>query len=147
MRRYILLIIIILTALSSCIVSNPKYFLEIQPTKDSLYGYTAQNPVKIKNGDLQYSINSSYYFISKLRTTDGSKLELIGRQSIMNPNKKPAIQMVNRYTGQPINGNAMLLDEYVLIPENGNDTIKIYINPYEKDIINIPAGLQFVKEW
>ncbi len=79
MRRYILLIIIILSALSSCIVSNPKYFLDIQPTTDSLYGYTARNPVKLKNGDL----NSSYYFISKLRTADGNKLELFDRQSIL----------------------------------------------------------------
>lgn len=52
--------------------------------------------------------------------------------------------MYNRYTGEPLNGGGMILDQYNLKPENAPDTvIKIYINPYEKGIVLIPVGLKF----
>lgn len=131
--------------LTSCTVSNPKFFTGIQPTVDTTYGYTAQNPVMIKNADLQNSINSSYYYLSKLRTENGNKLQFIQRYSVDNPDyNKPAIQLQNRYTGKTLNhNNGPLLDLYILKPENEIDTIKIYINPYLKGDIKIPSGLKF----
>jgi len=134
--------------MTGCVVSNPKLFSTIESTTDLSYGYTAENPITIKNADLNNSISSSYYYLSRLRTENGSKLELIQRFSVGNPNyKKPAVPVQNRFTGEPLNyGTGPLLDLYILKPEHESDTLKIYINPYSKGIIKIPNGLKFEKE-
>jgi hypothetical protein len=144
MKIIILLGLILLV--SSCVVSNQKYFAEIKPSEDKLYGYTAKNPVKIKNGELQTSIQSSYYFLSRLRTADGRGFKLIYRASVENPNYR-STPFTNRYTGMPIGSGGMILDEYHLIPIEGKpDTVIIFINPYVKGDIKIPMGLKFEKE-
>lgn len=134
--------------LTGCAVSNPKYFSMIESTSDLSYGYTAENPVAIKNADLNNSIGSSYYYLSRLRTNKGNKLQLIQRSSVDNPNyEKPKFALLNRYTGVPLSyGSGPILDLYILRPENEPDTIKIYINPYVKGIVKIPSGLKFDKE-
>lgn len=131
-----------------CVASNQKFFTEIESTTDESYGYTPENPVTIKNADLNHSIGSSYYFISRLRTEKGNPLKLINRYSVDNPNyQKPAIALQNRYTEESINNRTgPLLDLYILKPENESDTIKIYINPYLKGTVKVPVGLSFEKE-
>jgi hypothetical protein len=74
-----------LLLVTGCVVSNPKYFSTIERTTDLSYGYTAENPVTIRNADLNNSIGSSYYYLSRLRTEKGNKLQLIQRFSIENP--------------------------------------------------------------
>ena len=134
--------------LTGCVVSNPKFFSTIDSTSDLSYGYTAGNPVSIKNADLNNSISSSYYYLSRLRTEKGNKLLLVQRITVENPNyKEPAIALQNRYTGEPMShGSGPFLDLYILRPENESDTIKIYINPYLKGTVRIPSGLKFEKE-
>ena len=134
--------------LVGCVASNQKFFSEIESATDETYGYTAENPVTIKNADLNHSIGSSYYFISRLRTENGNQLELINRYSVDNPNyEKPAIALQNRYTGESLNsGTGPLLDLYILKPENEPDTIELYINPYVKGTVKVPVGLTFEKE-
>lgn len=134
--------------LKGCAVSNPKFFSEIQSANDPSYGYSPGNPVTIKNANLYSSINSSYYYLSRLRTGKGNKLQLIQRYSVENPNyTKPAIPLDNTYTGQPLNyGKGPMLDYYILKPENESDTIRLYINPYLKGEIKVPVGLKFEKE-
>jgi len=143
--RFTLLIGFLLTG---CVVSNPKFFSTVDSTTDLSYGYSAKNPVAIKNADLNNSIGSSYYYLSRLRTEKGNKLKLIQTYSVENPNyKKPAIALRNRYTGVPLSyGTGPLLDRYILKAENESDTIRIYINPYLKGIVKIPSGLKFEKE-
>jgi hypothetical protein len=141
-------ILIIGLLITGCLVTNPKFFASIEKAEDPSYGYSAENPVTIKNADLNNSIGASYYYLSRLRTEKGNKLELIQRFSIGNPNyKKPAIPLQNRFTGQPLNyGTGPLLDLYILKPINQNDTIKLYVNPYLKGKVKIPVGLKFEKE-
>ena len=131
--------------LTSCAVSNPKFFANVTSTEDPSYGYTAENPITIKNADLNNSIGSAYYYLSKLRTEKGNKLQLVQRYSVDNPNyKEPAVPMTNRYTGQPLSyGTGPILDFYILVPENETDTVKIYINPYQKGEVKVPVGLKF----
>ena len=138
------LLIVISLILTSCVVNNPKYFANVTSIDDPSYGYTPENPITIKNGDFLNSIRSSQYYISKLRTEKGNKLKLIQRYSVVNPNyKEPAVPLINRYTGQPLNGNGPILDLYILVPEQETDTIKLYINPYKKGDVKIPLGLKF----
>ncbi len=131
--------------LTSCVVSNPKFFANTTSTEDPSYGYTAENPITIKNADLKNSIGSSYYYLSRLRTEKGNKFQLVQRFSVNNPNyKEPAIPLTNRYTGQPLSyGTGPLLDFYILVPENETDTLKLYINPYLKGEVKVPVGLKF----
>ncbi len=146
--KFIRFLILLGITLSGCAVSNPKFFASIEPATDLTYGYTPENPVTIKNADLNKSIGSSYYYLSHLRTEQGNKLQLLERFTVENPNyKKPAVPLQNRYTGQPLNyGTGPLLDLYILVPENESDTFRIYINPYYKGDIKIPNGLLFEKE-
>lgn len=134
--------------LTGCAVNNPKFFSKIESTTDLSYGYTAENPVAIKNADLNNSISSSYYYLSRLRSQKGNNLKLVQRFSVENPNyKKPVIALNNRFTGKPVSyGTGPILDLYILCPENEIDTINIYINPYLKGIVKIPSGLKFEKE-
>jgi hypothetical protein len=131
-----------------CAVSNVRLFSTIESSTDSTYGYTAENPVTIKNADLGSSIESSCYFISRLRTKMGNSLEFIVRYSVGNPTyKKPFLPIRDRFTGELLcHGTGPILDLYILKPQNEKDTIRIYINPYLKGKIRIPMGLQFVKE-
>jgi hypothetical protein len=147
MKKILLLQTIMFTMLSSCIVSNTKYFAKAQSSTDNTYGYSASNPVLIKNADLDHSIGSSYYYIAHLRSAKGNKLTLLSRRSVFNPKyQQPDIQLVNRYSGMPLNGKGQILDLYVLKAENEADTIKIHINPYEKGKVMIPVGLTFENE-
>jgi hypothetical protein len=124
------ILIILAIVLTGCAVSNSRFFASVEPAADPTYGYTAENPVPIKSGDLGRSIGSSYYYLSRLRTDCGNKLQLIMRFSIPNPD----------YQKGP------LLDLYMLHPENELDTIRIYVNPYFKGEIKAPHGLKFVQE-
>lgn len=141
-------ILLVVGLLVGCATKNSKFFANVQKTDDLSYGYTAENPVTIKNSDLGNSINSSYYYLSRLRSEKGNKLQLIIRYSVGNPNyKKPIMPLTNRYTGEPLNyGTGPLLDLYILKPVNENDTIRIYVNPYLKGEVKIPHGLSFEKE-
>ena len=134
--------------LVSCTISNPKFFAKVQKAEDISYGYTAENPITIKNANLGSSINSSYYYLSRLRTENGNRLQLIMRYSLENQYyKEPLIPVYNRYTGKQLNlGKGPILDLYILKPVNENDTIRIYINPYLKGEVKIPYGLEFEKE-
>jgi hypothetical protein len=134
--------------LTGCVVSNPKFFSTIEPGTDPSYGYTTKNPVTIRNGDLNNSIGSSYYYISRLRTKNGHMFKIISQSCVENPNyKKPAVPLQNRFTGEPLrNGTGPLLDRYLLKADNETDTVTIYINPYHKGKVQIPGGLLFEKE-
>jgi len=84
--------------------------------------------------------NKYVSILSRLRTEKGNKLRLIERYSVGNPNyKKLVAPLTVRYPERDLNyRNGPLLDLYILKPENENDTIKIYINPYLKGEIKIP---------
>jgi hypothetical protein len=131
---------------TSCVVSNQKFFSKIESSNDKDYGYTAKKPIKIKNGDEYSSIQSSYYFLSRLRTADGRGFKLIYQAAVGNPNYQ-STPFTNRYTGMPIGFGGMMLDKYCLVPNEGKqDTVILFINPFVKGDIKIPMGLKFEKE-
>ena len=144
----ITLLLLIALFANGCAVNNTKFFSSIESSTDPTYGYTAENPVTIKNADLNNSIGLSYYYISRLRTEKGNKFHIIERFSVGNPNyHEPAVPLQNRYTGQPLNyGKGPIIDLYILLPENETDTIELYINPYLKGEIKVPYELKFEKE-
>lgn len=93
-----------------------KEFLNLQTSADSSYGYTAQNPLRLKKGNQQKSMEYSYNFLGGLRTQDGQTFKLLYTATTDNPNyKEPKIKLRKRYTGMPLSGNLGLLDKYVLL--------------------------------
>ena len=145
-NKQLIICLIILLTLCGCGVQNVKFFSSIQSADDETYGYTASNPILIKNADLGKSINASYYYMSRLRSSNGNNLELIDRFSVGNPNyDDPKIPVNNRYTGQPLNkGGAPLLDCWVLLSDK--DTITLYTNPYKKGVVQVPNGMTFSQD-
>lgn len=137
-------LILLLCLFAGCITPNHKYFAGMLNSTDQTYGYTMENPVLIKNADLDHSIGSSYYYLQHLRSGKGNKLVLLKRSAVFNPAyKKPGVELVNRYTGMPINSESPVIDLYFLKAEYEPDTVKIYINPYKKGKVSIPVGLTF----
>jgi hypothetical protein len=121
-----------------------KEFLNLQTSADSSYGYTAQNPLRLKKGNQQKSMEYSYSFLSGLRTQDGQTFKLLYTATTDNPNyKEPKIKLTNRYSGMPLNGNLGLLDKYVLLTSNTKDTVRLYVDVYNKGELQLPIGLKY----
>lgn len=126
--------------------SNSKFFAGITKSEDASYGYSPENPITIRNGDLQKSINSTHYFISRLFTVKGNELQIVARGSVATPNYNNKASKLT-YAGQPFSyGDGPLLDRYILTPVNETDTFALYINPYVKGEMKIPNGLIFKNE-
>ncbi len=121
-----------------------KDFTKLTTSIDSTLGYTAENPLKLKKGNQQKSIDNSYKFLSGLRTLNNQTLTLLFRTSISDPAyTKPAIRINNRHTGVPINGKLGILDKYVFLTSNTKDTITLFIDIYNKGSLFLPVGLKY----
>jgi hypothetical protein len=129
-----------------CTTPLQKPFEEIQNTTDPEYGYSANNPIRIGHyGDPRKATNACYYFMSHLRTIDGSALELISGGSIPDPEHKPSRPT---FLGIPMRGSLPsggILDVYTLVPVGTSDTLELYFDIYHKERILVPKGLVFVE--
>lgn len=111
---------------------------------DSTYGYTASNPMRLKQGEPYSSAALSAVFVRNLRTADNQPLELLIRYSIKDPAySPPAIKIYDRQTGLPISGKLGLLDVYVL-KTPAQDTIRLYVDIFHKGPRLIPQKLTYV---
>lgn len=126
----------------SCVVSNPQFFTKVQPTTDSTYGYTANNPLLIKNGDMYSSMDAEKYFLQRLTTLKDERLLYVSRGSFSNP-KFHSTGLENRYTHQAIGGGGPILDVYIFTVEGRGDTIQLYVNVYKSGTIAVPVGLKY----
>jgi hypothetical protein len=52
--------------------------------------------------------------------------------------------LTNRFTGMPLNGKLGLLDEYIFLVSEKMDTIRIYVDIYNKGDLFIPKGLKYI---
>jgi hypothetical protein len=69
----------------SCHVFSQKDFSTLVSSNDSTYGYSNMNPLKMKKGDQQKSIEYSIKFLKGLRTLDNYKLNYKMRYSVADP--------------------------------------------------------------
>lgn len=110
---------------------------------DSTFGFTSQNPIKLKNGNYNKSLQYSVGYLKQLKTEDGQQLILIRRGSVEDPNhsqKNPLL--VNRYTGMPLNGKLGILDKYQFVTEKTRDTLTLFVDIYNKGELLVPNGLK-----
>ena len=121
-------------------------FSELTTTTDSSFGYAIHNPIKLKKGNQRKSIDNSYKYLSGLKTFDNQTLELLLRATTDSPfRNESAIKINNRYTGAHISGKAGLLDKYIFLTSNTNDTIILFIDTYDKGELFLPVGLKYQK--
>ena len=121
-----------------------KDFSKLSVSLDSLYGYNDQNPIKLKKGNQKKSIDNTYKFLSGLKTTDNQSLKLLFRETVDNSNYiEPIINIRNKYDGMPINGKLPFLDKYVFLTSNTKDTLKLYVDIYNKGELLVPVGLKY----
>ena len=119
-------------------------FSKLLSTKDSSYGYTANNPLKLKKGNQENSITNSIIFLKGLKTLDDQTLALLFRVSTPDPNyKEPAIRLHNRFTGLPISGKLGILDKYVFLTSVKKDTITLFVDIYNKGGLMLPVGVKY----
>src|SRR5688572_11381564 len=124
-----------------------KDFTKLGTSTDSTFGYSAQNPLKLKKGSQAKSFDNSYKFLSGLKTHDNQTLELLVRSTTGNPAyKEPAIRISNRQTGLPMSGKLGLLDKYVFLTSNTKDTITLYVDIYNKGDLSLPIGLKYEQQ-
>ncbi len=116
----------LLLIFSACSVQNERYFSNFENATDSDYGFTIENPILIKNGNLKNSLKSADYFLSKLEMKDGKSLEISEQKSYPNPN-----------------GENQLFAYTLKTQEPQPTTLQIFINPYEKGEIKIPKGVRW----
>jgi hypothetical protein len=128
-------------------IYGQKDFSKLKTSTDSTFGYSDQNPLKLKKGNQGKSIDNSYKFLSGLKTLDNQTLTLLYRSTIDNPTyKEPAIRINNRQTGLPISGKFGLLDKYVFLTSNTKDTVTLYVDIYNKGGLFLPIGLKYEQQ-
>jgi len=139
----------ILLTLYFCTITvyGQKEFPKLAAATDSTFGYTNLNPLKLKKGNREKSIDNSYKFLSGLKTLDNQTLTLLFRASTKNPNfKEPIIRLNNRFDGMPISGKLGLLDKYVFLTSNKKDTVTLFVDIYNKGDLFLPVGLKYEQQ-
>lgn len=134
---------IIVGFLSLLLISCGPGFIEqiqnIKSSPDQTYGYTGSNPIKIGYYDQRGSIEATYFFLSRLRTKNGQKLNVLSRVSVKDLAGAPS-SLPKRF--EPPSGGG-LLDLYFLQAEGSADTIGLYFDIYRKAPLLVPSGLKF----
>lgn len=136
MKIFFLVVLIFSVLNSRC-----QNFFDLKEALDSTYGYSNQNPIKIRVGNQNKSLEYSIRFLQQLMTADGQNLLFFWRGSVSDPNyKQPLLR--NRFTGMPLNGKLGILDKYIFITETKKDTIILYIDVYNRGKLQIPQRLK-----
>jgi len=115
-------------------------FSKLKQSTDSSYGYSANNPLKLRKGDPVGGVSNSKKFLQGLRTEDGQELTIASRSSVNDPNykEKPGGIAANL-------GDGGVLDMYELITSATKTKIILYFDIYHKGGLMIPIGLKYVK--
>ena len=115
-------------------------FSKLKQSTDSSYGYSDNNPLKLRKGDPVGGISNSKKFLQGLRTEDGQELTIVSRGGVNDPNykEKPGGIAANL-------GDGGVLDKYELITSVTKTKIILYVDIYHKGGLMIPIGLKYVK--
>lgn len=143
-RRYAFFLLVLTLMFCSTNSFGQKEFTKLTAATDSTFGYTVENPLKLKKGNAGKSIDNSHKFLSGLRTFDNQTLSLLYRTSTSDPAyKEPRIRINNRQTGLPLGGKMGILDKYVFVTSTTKDTVTLFVDIYNKGNLFLPVGLKY----
>ena len=136
--RLSIFLVITLSAIVN--ISFGQNFSKLQQSTDSSYGYSANNPLKLRKGDPVGGVANSKKFLQGLRTEDGQELIIASRSGVNDPNykEKPGGIAANL-------GDGGILDMYELVTSVTKTKIILYVDIYNKGGLMIPIGLKYVK--
>lgn len=100
-------------------------------SKDSTYGYTEKNPIMVGGNSIE-GVKNERRFINALCCPNGEKLEYYRIGSCCPFESKNSV-----FGG--------MLDMYSVTYRGLNDSLVIYINMYDSDILRVPVGLKLKK--
>lgn len=125
---------------------------------DSTYGYSPDNPLKLKRGNPGKSTNFAISFLTQLETEDHQQMLLVRTSIIQDPRYEYPIRQLDfgRQTaflnqsapaslGTPMGDNLVdkgLLQEYTFMTTGRGDTLRLYVDIYHRDDVQIPIGLR-----
>jgi hypothetical protein len=131
----------------SATVYGQRDFSKLTTSRDSTFGYTNFNPLKLKKGNQGKSIDNSYKFLAGLKTLDNQSLTLLFRSSEEDPAyKEPAIRINNRFNGMPLSGKLERLDKYVFLTSNTKDAVTLFVDIYNKGDLFLSVGLKYEQQ-
>jgi hypothetical protein len=135
--------LIVFLCLTKVLIAQ-KEFTKLSVAADSTFGYTAQNPLKLKNGNQIKSIDYSRRFLYGLKTSDSQDLQLLYRGTTDDPSyKEGKIRITDRRTGLPISGKLGILDKYVFLTSVTRDTVILFVDIYNRGKLQLPVGLKY----
>lgn len=117
-------------------ISYGQNFKKLSSSTDSTYGYSANNPLKTKDGTPGEGISYAKKFLNGLKTMDDQDLVLLGRNSMRDPNFKATRDFQL--------GDGGVLDRYSFVTSVTKDTIRIYVDIYHREKLKLPVGLKYV---
>ncbi|MBO9730879.1 MAG: hypothetical protein J7623_19725 [Chitinophaga sp.] len=141
MKRHLRCSVTIVTVLLLAAITRQSYaqraFQKLSAATDSTYGYASTNPIKLKNGSVERSILEEMNYLSGLTTTSKEHLVLVKRSSVLSPGYDPPL-LKDRFSSK-----SGLLDKYVFLTANTNDTITLFIDIHNRGDVMVPVGLTY----
>ncbi|MCY0978456.1 2-dehydro-3-deoxyphosphooctonate aldolase [Chryseobacterium wangxinyae] len=129
--KKLLFIPLLLFALSSCGTANTSSNKILESSKDSTYGFTEKNPIKV--GGIGSGPHNERNYLNSLTGPNGEKVSYERRGSCCE------FKSHNSPFGMG------LLDKYAVTYEGKNDTVTVYLNMYDKAQTMAPLGFKINK--
>lgn len=130
-------------------------FEGLPTSPEDTYGYTPENPLKLKKGQAARSTDHAISFLAALETEGGQSLTLIRTALVADPRYSEPIRKIDYgaltstvqsplHSAVPIDNVVTkgVLQEYVFQTADMQDTIHIFVDIYHKDDLQIPKGLR-----
>ena len=113
---------------------------------DKTYGYTQENPLKMKWGNPGQSYDYFLDFIDRLTTHDGQSLVLLNHFSLRDPDYKRFNPLVRNYQRGMLKksnyGLSDVLERYQFLTERSKDTITLFVDLNSRGALKTPYGLK-----
>ncbi len=144
--KYALCTLLVAGVILGCAPKMVNLLSEVGPAARSSYGYDAEDPIQIGfYGNPGKCMGLCDAYIARLRTSDNQLLEPVAVATVIDPSHAPKKA---KFLGLPLRDagpRGGLLDLYLLVPENGGDTVRLYFDIYHKDSLRVPQGLHFLQ--
>lgn len=132
-------------------------FDEVPEAIDKTYGYTPENPLKLKKGQPARSTDYAITFLANLETEEGQPLILVKTSLVSDPKYAEPVRIVDYgaltvasgvqsplHAAVPIDNVVTkgILQEYTFKTPDNKNTFHLYVDIYHRDDLQIPGGLR-----
>ncbi len=116
---------------------------------DQSYGYSLDNPLKMKRGNAGKSYDYFMAFLDRLTTEDGQKLVMLDHKTLKDADYvKPNLLIRDYQRGvfkKSVYGVSGLIERYRFVSETSKDTITLFVDFNSRDALQVPDKLKLKK--